>query len=105
MKDARMKPIELARRAGISRATVSLWLSGQTKTISGNKLVRVARTLGVDPAYLSGDAPLEAREPANAYAAHSSDENRLLSRYRLLGELDKERVMAIMDILSKTKKG
>jgi len=104
IKNAGLKPIELARRAGISRATVSLWLNGQTKNIAGDNLVRVARVLGVQPSDLTGDTEFHVREIAAPYAIHATDENKLISRYRMLNEVDKERALAMIDILLKIKK-
>lgn len=44
--------VELAERAGIRRATVSMLESGKTDSISFNTLDRLARALEVDPGFL-----------------------------------------------------
>lgn len=60
LERARIKPAELARRARISRGAVSLWLSGDTKSIKGENLSRAAAALEVSPHWLAtGEAPRE----------------------------------------------
>lgn len=46
--EAEIKPIEIARRIGVSRATVSLWGSGQFKTIKTENIVALADLLGIN---------------------------------------------------------
>jgi len=53
LADAGIKPIELARMAGVGRATVSLWMSGHTKKLEGPNLTKASRALGVDPHWLA----------------------------------------------------
>jgi transcriptional regulator with XRE-family HTH domain len=80
----------LARAVGISQPTVNNWLSGQTKTIRGDLLVRVAAQLDVRPEWLAnGDGPMrptDAREsqPARTDPERMRDAMRFLE---LLGEL------------------
>lgn len=44
---------ELAERVGISRASVSAWFTGATKTLEGSNLTKAADALGVDAAWLA----------------------------------------------------
>jgi transcriptional regulator with XRE-family HTH domain len=53
MKDAKVSQAELARAVGRSRAAISMWLSGSTKSLQGLNLVKAARKLGVDEMWLA----------------------------------------------------
>ena len=50
---AEMTPAELARRIGVTRATVSFWLTGATKRIEGENLTKAARELRCHAAWLA----------------------------------------------------
>ena len=54
-------PAELARRAFISRASISLYLSGDTKQPTHAVLVRIAKALSVDPDWLVGNKKVQIR--------------------------------------------
>jgi phage repressor protein C with HTH and peptisase S24 domain len=47
-----MNQSELARRVGVTRGAVSLWLTGQTGSLDGQNLVKVAIALNVSPVWL-----------------------------------------------------
>lgn len=53
MKEAGHTQSSLARALGLTRASVSFWLNGQTKEISGDNLLKAAAALNVDPAWLA----------------------------------------------------
>jgi len=53
LKQAGISQSELARRCGVTRSAVSLWLSGTTYTLEGANLTRAAIALGVSPHWLS----------------------------------------------------
>lgn len=53
LKDAGINQSELALKVGISRASVSGWFTGETKTIEGSNLTKAAEALGVDPHWLA----------------------------------------------------
>ena len=55
MKEAipSLSQADLARAAAVSRASVTDWLNGQTKTIKGGNLLRVSEALGVSPKWLA----------------------------------------------------
>jgi len=74
MAEKQVRPADLARAAQVKPPSVSDWLSGATKSLKGDNLLRVARVLGVEPSWLahgvgSSRAPshLTAREPEAAY--------------------------------------
>lgn len=57
-----MKPVELAKKTGISEATISQYRSGYAKP-KEKRLVLIANALGVGPDWLMGlDVPMEPRE-------------------------------------------
>lgn len=54
LKDSNLKnPSALAKKAKVSRATVSLWIHGPTQSIGGENLTRVASALGVNAHWLA----------------------------------------------------
>lgn len=58
-----LKPVELAEKCGISKSTVSHYMSGYTKPKS-NRLYIMAKILNVNEAWLMGfDVPPEAPDP------------------------------------------
>lgn len=107
LKRANMKPIDLARLANVSRATVSLWATGKTKNIGGDRLTRVARALNVDPHWLatgeerSRSGHLDAAESAPQY---NHDEQNLLRNFRLLSNADRIRALVIVEALIKASR-
>jgi transcriptional regulator with XRE-family HTH domain len=62
-----LKPAELARRAGVSRAAVSKWQSGDTKNIRHENLIAIADATGFTLRWLiSGRGPERARSNARS---------------------------------------
>lgn len=86
MAAAGLSQSELARRVGISQASINKLTSGGAKRGSAY-LHRIARELGTTPAYLNG----ETNDPlSNAPDLElSSDEQRLLEIYRDLPKKDR----------------
>lgn len=81
----------LAKKAGVSRATVTLWKNGPTQTIEGDNLTRAAAALGVNahwlatgegPRYLAGNT--RAAEPAVPYGKITTEQTILLRKIRAL---------------------
>lgn len=65
LAQAEIKQIELARRVGVTRGTVSLWLKGTTTSIEGENLLKAAQILGVSPNWLSsGRGRMKPTSPA-----------------------------------------
>lgn len=60
---------QLAARVGVSRASVSDWITGATKTLEGANLTKTADVLGVDARWLAtGETPSpRAAEPEGGY--------------------------------------
>lgn len=53
LDESKMNASELARKTNVSRATVSLWLNGQTQQLEGENLTRAASALEVDAHWLA----------------------------------------------------
>jgi transcriptional regulator with XRE-family HTH domain len=88
MISARVKPAELARRVGVSRGAVSLWLSGATKSIDGENLTRAAAALGVNPHWLaSGEGHSDQKFPGHLMAAEQRAEYGASAEGREWGDL------------------
>jgi transcriptional regulator with XRE-family HTH domain len=63
MRDASVTAAELARACKIRPPSVSDWLSGETKSISGKNLLAASKRLGVTPEWLStGQGPRDATD-------------------------------------------
>lgn len=94
MDRANMKAIDLAKRTGISEATISQYRSGYSKP-KENRLVLIANILGVAPAWLMGlDVPMEPSAPAPAAAPSlSPDRKDLLDKYDALNDEGKAKVL------------
>lgn len=60
-----IRPVDLAKRTGISESTISQYRSGYAEP-KANKLDLIAKTLSVDPSWLMGlDVPMKIRIDAN----------------------------------------
>lgn len=51
-EDSGLSQAELSRRVGVSRASVSLWEGGTTKSLKGENLQSLAHALAVDPNWI-----------------------------------------------------
>lgn len=89
-----MKAIDLAKRTGISEATISQYRSGYSKP-KENRLVLIANILGVAPAWLMGlDVPIElSTPPPVAGPKLSKDQEELLCKYDSLNDEGKAKVL------------
>jgi transcriptional regulator with XRE-family HTH domain len=77
---------QLARQIGISRGTVSLWLSGSTQLPESQNLTRAAMILGITPHWLAtGTGPKK--------IALSPEEETLLSYFRKSDERGKASIL------------
>lgn len=87
MEKADMKAIDLAKRTGISEATISQYRSGYSKP-KEDRLVLISNVLGVSPSWLMGlDVPME--PPVSTPAAAPSlspDRVELLDKYDRLND-------------------
>jgi transcriptional regulator with XRE-family HTH domain len=76
---------QLADAVNVSRPAVTQWETGETKTLEGENLVRVAQALGVTTEWLlygTGPGPGEPLQPKTAAAAN--DQQVALSQRALL---------------------
>lgn len=49
----KIKGVELARAVGVKPPSVSDWLSGKSKTMEGENLLRASKFLNVNPSWLA----------------------------------------------------
>lgn len=49
----KIKGVDLARAVGVKPPSVSDWLSGKSKTMEGENLLKASKFLGVNPAWLA----------------------------------------------------
>lgn len=54
LKTFRIKPAELARRAGVKPSSVSDWLSGKTKSLKSPVVMRLSESFGIPAAWIAG---------------------------------------------------
>jgi transcriptional regulator with XRE-family HTH domain len=70
LKEVGIKPADLARAVRVKPSSVSDWMSGETKTIKGENLLRAAQALQCSPHWLATGigprGPTEAGSPAHA---------------------------------------
>lgn len=66
MEEAGHTQSSLARAVGLTRASISFWLNGQTKEITGDNLLKAASALNVSPVWLAvGRGPMKDTSPAS----------------------------------------
>lgn len=83
-----MRAVDLARRLGISEATISVYRSGKASP-KAERLGQMARILNVNPAWLMGlDVPMERDEL-------SKDEHAIIKAYRRM-TTDQQRLVCQM---------
>jgi transcriptional regulator with XRE-family HTH domain len=83
----RLSQADLARACGVKPPSVSDWISGKTKRLSGSNLLAAARFLGVNPEWLaSGKGPREPG-PDTSSQSVSLDEQRMREAAQFLEEL------------------
>lgn len=59
LKERRLSQTELANRIGIKQPSVNAWVSGKTKNIEGDNLLRASAALNVNPKWLAtGEGPM-----------------------------------------------
>lgn len=68
------KPAEIARRLGVSRASVSLWMSGGTKKVDADNLMALSDLLGVSLRWLQTGKGERYNVKENNVAYHSKIE-------------------------------
>lgn len=69
MEEAGHTQSSLARAVGVTRASISFWLNGQTKEITGDNLLKAASALNVSPVWLAiGKGPRKEASEADVAA-------------------------------------
>lgn len=92
-----IKPADLAKLTGLSRGTISSYLSGRWEA-KQNNLYAIATALHVSPSWLMGyDVPMDL-SLQNASSMLSDREKNLVSKYRALNESGKATVDAVVNI-------
>lgn len=76
--DAGVKPADVARACKITAASVSNWLSGETKSLKASTALRAADFLGVNQAWLAEGRGPKRSDSRDAYHAHDKSDVALL---------------------------
>lgn len=75
LEEQKIKPVELATVAGVSKGLVSQWMDGSRKSMGFDAATRINRRYGYAIAWLmKGDSPKMASDPAPARGADVSDQ-------------------------------
>jgi transcriptional regulator with XRE-family HTH domain len=97
----RIKGVELADAVGVKPPSVSDWLSGKSKTMEGENLLRAAKFLGVNPMWLaSGIGEIKAvRSPSQISTLAGLNENfQLEELVQKLIKLEAEKKLTSKDL-------
>ena len=76
----KFKQVDLAERVNVSKQSVGYWFGGNTKSLDGHHLFKVAEYFGVNPRWLAGeDVPITESQRINIEQTESieSDEDQL----------------------------
>ncbi len=99
-----IKPVELSERTGITKSTISHYMSGYTKPKS-DKLYILAEALNVNEAWLMGyDVPMEKDKFSINMVIEDTPFNRALSKLESKDSLTAEERQALKDELPKIRK-
>lgn len=92
-----MSQTELARRVGVSQATIAHLITGRSR--SSSHLHKIAQELRTSPEYLSGetDNPDPAFTPALVLSA---DDREMLKLFQAMAERDKSAILQIVRTMS-----
>jgi transcriptional regulator with XRE-family HTH domain len=88
-----LQQAELARRSGLSEATVSRVLSGEQSNPTAETLLALARGLGITVADLLS-------EPPSSGARSADSEDLLLNLYRILSQEDRAKIVEYAEAIS-----
>jgi transcriptional regulator with XRE-family HTH domain len=94
-----MKPQELADRSGVSKASISQYLSGShaPSNISSGKMGKILR---VEPMWLMGFDVSKKKEPTPDMA---KEDFKLFEKFSLLDNRDKETILSMTDVMLSRK--
>lgn len=101
---ARVSQTELAKACGVTRNAVSLWESGETKSLDSAYLFDAARFLGVNPEWLAtgkGSRVLKVEQQPQAYIVQSKDarHKKLLAKFDKLPPKTQLALLELLDSL------
>lgn len=92
-----MKAADLAKELGISKASVSLWLSSSTKELSAKNALLAAEVLNIDPYWLVfGKGSAERQEPVKL----NSQEIHMINTMRSLDQDSQDLATRLVERLS-----
>lgn len=100
-----VKPVDLARACGISRAAVTKWFSGSLKDLKLENLFAVAKLCSVEPEWLAlGSGPMrpgeEPLQPTRAGSALERRHRALLEAYLSLPDEQRFAVRTLIETLA-----
>lgn len=99
-----MKPIELAEKTGIPKASISQYLSGYAKP-KGDRIYLLAKALSVQEAWLLGfDVDIENKIKFNL-TSEAEEHLMLIALYEELNESNREKVISYMKYVLHEQKG
>ena len=93
-----IKKSELARRCGVTPGAVTQWLTGDTKSLKGDTLLKIATALNVSPQWLS-----TGRGGISPPADLEAEETQVLALFRELSDTNRHVVMSMMTTLRMTQ--
>lgn len=86
MKEADVKPVDLARACGVRPPSVSDWINGKTKTLAGTNLIRAAALLNVNAEWLgTGRGPMRLNASVVNTGSEKNSRGDVTSESRNLG--------------------
>lgn len=97
---AQLKASDLAERSGLSKSTISRYLSGECepKNVAVHKMAMV---LHVDERWLMGyDVPMERQSKTISQQALSPEENELLAIYRDANDAGQQQLLYLARLIS-----
>lgn len=75
----KVKGVDLARFVGVRPPSVSDWLSGKSKTMEGENLLKTAKFLNVDPVWLANGTGKPVKEDKEKNLFDSSSELNIIA--------------------------
>lgn len=93
-----MSQSDLARRCGVTRAAVSLWMSGSTHTLEGANLTRAALALWVNAHWLASGEGRPSVQGTGNLGESAPEELVKIKRLFDLGKLSKEDLISILTV-------
>jgi transcriptional regulator with XRE-family HTH domain len=99
-KELGLTLLQVAKRVGVTEATVQRWESGKIKSLQYDNIIKLAYALDTTPAFLMGWEKKESdsvRKKLIEFVEHLPDEQ--LDLYLTLSQYPTEKLQAIVDLL------